>query len=1231
MPQPTSEPKDQLEALLERALTAYHRDERHGGADWIEERVLDTELVPVTREAFRDADDLPSDEDVLRVFAEPLRLLGEGYHVIALVEPRLRFVVKYAKHPGPVPPLAAPRPASQPAWQYEHGVRADGSLHPAIWQHIRAFEAYGPLAVPSRTYIADDTLASLSDDERRALERFRAIGIVRSLGRTPRLVSVDYPDDFAEGKRASEGLQLSVAVVQPLAIPLAAAIERALRAGDAAGARDLEARYRDFTQQLWQCGVSHLDFSMLNIGITGSGSNERLQIFDPHMGVIDVADGAGEVHDPVSAHPVWERSVDSILRSSRDGSRWALWRVQQEVSASEHVPAGSAAEAAALVREFHDASEGIEEGRGSFGFEQFDEKWKQQRSHVINTVMHTQLWALVRHPVGKLLRSVIDPTARDAVYDRSVPVVGMHDEQPLTQFRAGVKVYGRHPLILAANLSATGSQLAKHWGRVRLPAELDVQDDPAIHYHLRDIFTGEMYVRPGDELAKRGLKVGLAPHELHVLEVADVIVEDMAVERSLAAHRDVSKLLRDCTKRVGVVGDVHGELEALQEVLRALGFIDEFTHWAARDGTLVFTGDIGHGRHLQAVFDFIRGLAAQAHRLGGRIVWTLGNHDLYLDREGGQGGEDSLGYRLWPLIRESAIHPERHPGLSVQAAYFEYGKVFVHGGILPNIVELAMRERGSRDAQAVASWVNDALRRTLVERERISARDLPHEIFHVGTSHTRERHMPGEIGYEPAGVFTPDLREVDHYRYHADLLPQVIGHTASLSGEIRYSPGSWLARDYIAIDVGRQHGRGNGGLLLTDFGWVAVTPGGAAEFVEVSPLFVELARKAASEAVQQEQGEDLWREQLTAYLQVTKSKPRTLADVEKALFADLSPAQVVSIERLLSDIRRTGRCVVVTDLDEMLTAFSGDSREDDTIHVLKDYLSAGGVLVFCTDTPFDWLYVRLLRPLIVELGSNAGLLSQLLLSVSGGVELLVFADGVYQVIASDAHRSRSEGFDRLVELSRKGGVGSIPVLDPAGMVYVGDSTAAGSFDPTFASRSGIAVNVGDAIPESSDRPLLNVHHSYRRTIDALMAATAAMRDTARSHVVQQPLPTEVTDAMLWTFEHPQFMAENRIRVRVDGSGFVHAGIAGSNGAWNRVYKVPLLPRPGGGYEAVLPAGVNAFTFFWTEAPWMPGHPGHWERERGRNGVFVASEGRESPAHIPFPKPSGGATSETRAS
>ena len=55
---------------------------------------------------------------------------------------------------------------------------------------------------------------------------------------------------------------------------------------------------------------------------------------------------------------------------------------------------------------------------------------------------------------------------------------------------------------------------------------------------------------------------------------------------------------------------------------------------------------------------------------------------------------------------------------------------------------------------------------------------------------------------------------------------------------------------------------------------------------------------------------------------------------------------------------------------------------------------------------------------------------------------------------------------------------------------------------------------------------------------------------------------------------------------------------------DRVYNVPLMPLPEADYEAVLPSGVNAFTFFWTEAPWTPGRPGHWER--GPRGARVFS-------------------------
>ena len=148
---------------------------------------------------------------------------------------------------------------------------------------------------------------------------------------------------------------------------------------------------------------------------------------------------------------------------------------------------------------------------------------------------------------------------------------------------------------------------------------------------------------------------------------------------------------------------------------------------------------------------------------------------------------------------------------------------------------------------------------------------------------------------------------------------------------------------------------------------------------------------------------------------------------------------------------------------------------------------------------------------------------------------------------------------------------------------------------------GIAIDVGDAIPESSDEPAQNVHHSYRRTIDMLMAATAAMRETGRP-AVQPPRRGRRYDAVdvraaTIPAGTPDSRACHRQRLRACRCRRLGRRV-------EPVYKVPLVPLPDGGYEAVLPAGVNAFTFFWTEAPWTPGHPGHWER--GPRGARVFS-------------------------
>jgi hypothetical protein len=513
------------------------------------------------------------------------------------------------------------------------------------------------------------------------------------------------------------------------------------------------------------------------------------------------------------------------------------------------------------------------------------------------------------------------------------------------------------------------------------------------------------------------------------------------------------------------------------------------------------------------------------------------------------------------------------------------------------------RERGACDAESVASYVNDVLRQTLVERERISARDLPHEVFRIGTSHTRERRMPGEIGYEPAGVFTPDLREVDHYRYHGGLLPQVVGHTASRQGEIRYSPGSWLRREYIAIDVGRQHGTGNGGLLLTDFGWVAVTPGGPARFVEVAPLFVELARRAETAAARPRHDGAGVQQILGAYLEMTRGKPRGLDDVKRALFADLSPAQVVTIERFVDKVRQSGQCLVMTDLDEMLTAFSGHDSVENTIDVLADYLRAGGALVFRARTTFDWFYVRLLRPLIVALGPRSPLLTNVVLMLANGA-VFAYEDGAFRRIASGERSDGSAGLDVLSAHS-KTRLEGMPVLEAGRTVYIADSTTLGGIDPAVAGQVGFVIDVGDAMPETTGEALIGLHRRYRRMIDTIVTTTAAMRENGRPVAAPESPDAAVADTTRWSFEEPLFLTGRRIHVCVGGSGFVHAGVEGANGRWTRVYNVPLVPRAEAGYEALLPAGVNVFTFFWTEAPWAPGRPGHWERGPAGPTIFRA--------------------------
>lgn len=233
----------------------------------------------------------------------------------------------------------------------------------------------------------------------------------------------------------------------------------------------------------------------------------------------------------------------------------------------------------------------------------------------------------------------------------------------------------------------------------------------------------------------------------------------------------------------------------------------------------------------------------------------------------------------------------------------------------------------------------------------------------------------------------------------------------------------------------------------------------------------------------------------------------------------------------------------------------------------------------------------MVRGFVTELGVDGHLLRNVLLILSDGNEIYVFEEGAYRLLHRSQGRTKADGVDELVRLSQQTDVLPWNDLDPHQLMYLGDSYSVGGIDESMAGTVGIVINVGEPILGMPGR-FLNLVGGYRRAIDVF--ATAALKDSGRA---KPPAPDAGTsEAVLWIFANKVPPPGRRVRVRVGASVFAHAGVAHPDGRWDPVYNVPLIPQPDGGCEALLPPRVNAFTFFWTEPPRSPGHPGHWERQ-----------------------------------
>ncbi|PIR23432.1 MAG: hypothetical protein COV44_02850 [Deltaproteobacteria bacterium CG11_big_fil_rev_8_21_14_0_20_45_16] len=91
--------------------------------------------------------------------------------------------------------------------------------------------------------------------------------------------------------------------------------------------------------------------------------------------------------------------------------------------------------------------------------------------------------------------------------------------------------------------------------------------------------------------------------------------------------------IRIGSRRVVIVPDIHGDLNALEVILKSEKLIDAEGNWVGESDVLVFLGDlIDREPYSRGVMDLVMRLQSQAADRGGHVEALLGNHELMVSK-----------------------------------------------------------------------------------------------------------------------------------------------------------------------------------------------------------------------------------------------------------------------------------------------------------------------------------------------------------------------------------------------------------------------------------------------------------------------------------------------------------------------------------------------------------------------------------------------------------------------
>ena len=150
----------------------------------------------------------------------------------------------------------------------------------------------------------------------------------------------------------------------------------------------------------------------------------------------------------------------------------------------------------------------------------------------------------------------------------------------------------------------------------------------------------------------------------------------------------------DNVSRIMAVSDIHGEYGHLVDILAECGIIDDDGHWTWGQGHLVIVGDVfDRGDRVTECLWFIHRLERDAKQRGGRVHFTLGNHETMVLTGDNRYVNEKY---MKGIARKSRIKHEDLYGLDMELGRWLRSKhtaikindiIFTHAGIPPYLMD----------------------------------------------------------------------------------------------------------------------------------------------------------------------------------------------------------------------------------------------------------------------------------------------------------------------------------------------------------------------------------------------------------------------------------------------------------------------------------------------------------------------------------------------------------------